>query len=1070
MANRKLYALLIGINQYLGPVRPLRGCVNDVNNVENMLNKLFSNSFDEMHIKKLLNQEATRENVINTFYAHLIEQATENDVIYFHFSGHGSQEKAPREFFEFDTKDKNETLVCADSRLPGRYDLADKEVGVLLHLASKKTKNIIMVADSCHSGTINRGDEIGAFESRFETENPSGRGYETYLNGYLKEKNILKVPEFEGVVFAACKDKEKAQEDSKNQCGLFTSNFLKALEENRGDVSYSELYTTIRSRIESMLDTQHPEFDYGTTTSPHSLFLRDKENSAQRVQGHSVYQLKGAWRIGAGAAHGLPQDGSEFPIEIYGKESTPVAKGKITGISIASSSLEITEGTLDVNKIYRGMLLKAPVMPLKVYVPDDTARKMLEDSLNSQEVKTPSFFKLEKLDSTQAFEVELSAQEMFQLRYKKSKILISELPDAEEVNEALTKIEKKTRLSVLKNLNTSLNLNDFVLELAATNAKGEMISYTNPEVSLDYQNIEGQWRKIPINLRLENKSNEDLYFMLLHLSANFGITALYDLKLPAESGKKSVFPKAATLGIKENDLNETVDEFLLIVSDEKLDKMDFEQTEILKHIVHLRDLEVEEDDWNNKWLTKKIAVKLVRQQNTIGTEGFSLGDGKVRIQGHNALSANVSLNSSGSTRDISGNDMDIALIMERVARAQGGELFPLSVGTKTGIPQNILELTDLKQVNEVNAQNPLVLEIAADLKENEMILPFSFDGEILMPIGIPEKNTNGTQSIRISKLPEVSEPTRDLASALKMAFLKIALPDIQTNRLEWVDYSSGKAVGSSKNLAEKMANANNILLLIHGIIGDTEEMTNGLGFAQNKDICDLVLTYNYESLNTPIEITAANLKESLIAAGIKGKNLSIIAHSMGGLVARYMIEKLEGNAFVKKLITVGSPHKGSPLANLVEYRNWAMATLALSANFAKNIAYVAALVHRINLALITSSKLTITLEQMRPSSQFLAELGSNQHPNISYLAIAGNADLLKNERNGNLFERLLNEGREEMSEILSKEPNDMAVLVASALALPQSSSLSATKEVGAFHVNYFNVKSVLETIENFIRA
>lgn len=1071
MANRKLYALLIGINRYLGTVRPLRGCVNDVNNVEKMLNDLFSNSFESLHIQKLLDQDATRDNVINAFQTHLIEQATADDVIYFHFSGHGSQEKAPKEFFDFDSKDKNETLVCVDSRLPGRYDLADKEVGVLLHLASQKTKNIIMVADSCHSGTINRGDEIGAFEARFEEENPSGRGYETYLNGYLKENNILKVPPFEGVVFSACEDEERAQEDSRNQCGLFTNHFLKALRDSRGEISYSDLYTSVRSRIETMLDTQHPQFDFGTTTSPHSLFLSDKKNSGQRMAGHSVYSDRNGWRIGAGAAHGLPQDGSEFPIEIYGNENKPVAKGLITGISIASSSVQITEGTLDNNKIYRGMLLNAPVMPLSVCVPDDKVRKILEDELNGNKTPLQCFVKFEKANSSAEFLIEQNEQGLFPLKYRKTGVLIVTIPDAEKVIACLTKIECKTRFANLKNTETTLDANEFVLELVATNANGQAISYTNPDVSLDFQYINGQWRRIPVQLKLENKSYEDLHFMLLHLSSMYGVSVHFDLKMPAQSGKKNVFSKAITFNMKEPHLNETVDEFLLIVSDEKLNKLDFQQAEITQFGGD-RALEIEKD-LNDKWLTKKISVKLVRQQNAIGTNSFALNGGKVSVNGHNGLTANVSVNSSGTTRDISGNDLDIATVMERLARAQGGELIPLANGTQTGEAQNILELTNIQNAENVTAENPLVLSINADLLPNEMVLPFTFDGEQIIPIGFPEKNENGVQSIHITHFPQTSEPTRDIPNALKMAFVKIKLPEAQTNQLAWVDYSGDNAESKITDLAAKIAQSNKVLLLVHGILGDTKEMANALRFAKEENIYDLVLTYNYESLHTSIEKTAENLKASLQAVGMnaaKGKSLTILAHSMGGLVARYMIEKLAANTFVQKLIMAGTPHNGSPFGSLPEYSKWAMMSLSLAANLGKDISYIAFFVNALNQALKITEKLTVSLEEMRTNSLFLNELNKNTNTDVAYLTLAGNVELLKKDRKGSFFERLQNKGRQEVSEILSKEPNDMAVLVASALALPKGITKILAKEVAAFHVTYFDSPIVLQEMEDFMRV
>lgn len=46
-----------------------------------------------------------------------------------------------------------------------------------------------------------------------------------------------------------------------------------------------------------------------------------------------------------------------------------------------------------------------------------------------------------------------------------------------------------------------------------------------------------------------------------------------------------------------------------------------------------------------------------------------------------------------------------------------------------------------------------------------------------------------------------------------------------------------------------------------------------------------------------------------------GERVTIIAHSMGGLIARYYIEspELAGYRFVKRLVTVGTPHLGAPI-------------------------------------------------------------------------------------------------------------------------------------------------------------
>jgi triacylglycerol lipase len=64
-----------------------------------------------------------------------------------------------------------------------------------------------------------------------------------------------------------------------------------------------------------------------------------------------------------------------------------------------------------------------------------------------------------------------------------------------------------------------------------------------------------------------------------------------------------------------------------------------------------------------------------------------------------------------------------------------------------------------------------------------------------------------------------------------------------------------------------------------------------------------------------IEERAAKLGED-IAAKANGKSVNIIAHSMGGLDARYMISRLHPeNVKVLSLTTVASPHRGSSFAD-----------------------------------------------------------------------------------------------------------------------------------------------------------
>jgi pimeloyl-ACP methyl ester carboxylesterase len=49
-------------------------------------------------------------------------------------------------------------------------------------------------------------------------------------------------------------------------------------------------------------------------------------------------------------------------------------------------------------------------------------------------------------------------------------------------------------------------------------------------------------------------------------------------------------------------------------------------------------------------------------------------------------------------------------------------------------------------------------------------------------------------------------------------------------------------------------------------------------------------------------------------AGGRDAKLWLVCHSMGGLVARYFLEHLDGAALTRRLITLGTPHRGAPKA------------------------------------------------------------------------------------------------------------------------------------------------------------
>jgi hypothetical protein len=152
---RSIYALLVGIDGYPEPVSSLQGCINDITAIEQYLRERVAKDEYQLRLQVLKNQEATRQAIVAGFRKHLCN-AQAGDIAFFYYSGHGSQEQAPAEFWHLEPDRLNETLVCYDSRLEGGWDLADKELAKLIAEVSAKSPHTSIILDCCHSGSGTR--------------------------------------------------------------------------------------------------------------------------------------------------------------------------------------------------------------------------------------------------------------------------------------------------------------------------------------------------------------------------------------------------------------------------------------------------------------------------------------------------------------------------------------------------------------------------------------------------------------------------------------------------------------------------------------------------------------------------------------------------------------------------------------------------------------------------------------------------------------------------------------------------------------------------------------------------
>jgi pimeloyl-ACP methyl ester carboxylesterase len=236
---------------------------------------------------------------------------------------------------------------------------------------------------------------------------------------------------------------------------------------------------------------------------------------------------------------------------------------------------------------------------------------------------------------------------------------------------------------------------------------------------------------------------------------------------------------------------------------------------------------------------------------------------------------------------------------------------------------------------------------------------------------------------------------------------------------------------------------------------------------------DLVLTFDYENLNTSIEANARALKERLgqVALGpAHGRALHIVAHSMGGLVSRWFIEREGGNTIVQHLVMLGTPNAGSPWPTI---QDWATAAIGLGLNGLTTVAWPAKVLGNLVAAV---ERIDVALDEMTPHSALLRGLETSPDPGIPYTVLAGNTSVIPAalEPDGgkaSRVERLLASLR--LRPLLQKtaslafygSPNDVAVSVESICSLPKARVKPAVvREVACDHMSYFTTEAGLRAL------
>lgn len=225
-------ALLIGINYKNSPAE-LRGCINDINDIKNIL--VQNCDYQESNIIVLTEEHQnipTRKN-IESYINWLVTDIFSGDTILFYYSGHGFYKK-DLSGDEFDHND--ELLVPLDYETQGFIS----DDWLLKNLIEKIPHNTTLwaFADCCHSGTIL--DLKYNYQSKCSLlPNKSYQKNMDYNSSDWNDKYLLyleKQNDVQGTVclFTGCQDEEQSIDafiDNKAQ-GAFTHCLLELLQNN----------------------------------------------------------------------------------------------------------------------------------------------------------------------------------------------------------------------------------------------------------------------------------------------------------------------------------------------------------------------------------------------------------------------------------------------------------------------------------------------------------------------------------------------------------------------------------------------------------------------------------------------------------------------------------------------------------------------------------------------------------------------------------------------------------------------------------------------------------------------
>lgn len=252
-------ALCIGINDYPGTGADLAGCVNDARDWQQALEAR------DFEVTTLLDRQATGKAMRHALRA-VVGRAATGDTVVVQFSGHGSF--VPDE--SGDESDGTDECLCPYD-VERKGPITDDE---LFEIFSGRAAGVrlVMVADSCHSGTVARFNPITTPPSMRGSGAPQRTVRFLAPQAFLPRKQLARLGTGRGpraasapgrhaaLLLSGCQDVEYSYDAwfEGRPNGAFTFVALRELRKLRKQATYQDWFDRIRKVLPSQQYPQRP--------------------------------------------------------------------------------------------------------------------------------------------------------------------------------------------------------------------------------------------------------------------------------------------------------------------------------------------------------------------------------------------------------------------------------------------------------------------------------------------------------------------------------------------------------------------------------------------------------------------------------------------------------------------------------------------------------------------------------------------------------------------------------------------------------------------------------------------